>query len=184
MLWVWTLGLLVAAILLAVLELFVPSGGFLAFLTLVALVASVACALSTQSSAGFLYFLALLIGGPVVVRWLIRWFPQSPMGRRLLLHPESDPALVPSEQQIRLKRLLGRRGVAVSRMMPGGVVDVLGDRIDAVSDSGPIDAGTEVIVVRLDGMRVVVRLLPAMAMTTGTAAPTSTTQPTVDDPFA
>lgn len=172
-----------AAFVLAVFECFIPSGGFLAVLTLAALVASVACALSTQSVAGFVYFGVMLVGVPILLRWLIAWFPRSPMGRRLMLQPENDPALKPSEQTLRLRRCIGRRGVAVSRMMPGGVVEVNGERIDATSDSGPLEGGEEVIIVRIDGPRVVVRLFPATAKTT---TPDATTEkvPVTDDPFA
>ncbi|MGL4944043.1 MAG: NfeD family protein [Thermoguttaceae bacterium] len=182
-LWFWTFSLLAAAFVLAVFECFIPSGGFLAILTLAALIASVACALSTQTFAGFVYFVVMLVGVPLLLRWLIAWFPRSPMGRRLMLQPENDPALKPSEQTLRLRRCIGRRGNVVSRMMPGGIVEVNGERLDAVSDSGPLEGGEEIVVVRVEGPRVVVRLLPDVPAKTNANSATTEQVPVIDDPF-
>ncbi len=53
--------------------------------------------------------------------------------------------------------LIGRSGVAKSRLDPEGWVLVAGERWNAVAEDGPINEGDEVEVVRVEGFRVVVR---------------------------
>lgn len=186
--WIWVCGLLVAALILAILECFIPSGGIIATLSLLAITASVGVALSTQSVAGFIYFLTIIIVVPILLRAAIIIFPHTFLGRRLLLNPESDPALVPDEHLQELRQLLGRRGMAISRMMPCGLVEIKGKHWDAVSDSGPIDPATEIIAVRLDGTNLIVRTFvqeksPAHNKDNN-AAKKNSREPVIDDPFA
>lgn len=53
--------------------------------------------------------------------------------------------------------LIGRTGIAKSRMEPNGWVLVAGEYWSAVAENGPIDEGDKVEVVRVEGFRVVVR---------------------------
>lgn len=53
--------------------------------------------------------------------------------------------------------LIGRTGIAKSRLEPEGWVLVAGERWSAVAEDGPIDEGDEVEVVRVEGFRIVVR---------------------------
>ena len=54
-------------------------------------------------------------------------------------------------------QLVGSRGIAKTKMLPGGVVSVEGRSIDAVSEGLPIDLGEAVVVVEVRGNVVVVR---------------------------
>lgn len=56
---------------------------------------------------------------------------------------------------------LGRRGRAITPLRPSGTVDVEGERIDAVTEGAFVEAGKEVVVVKVEGTRVVVRQVEA-----------------------
>ncbi|MGH9349329.1 MAG: NfeD family protein [Vicinamibacterales bacterium] len=87
----------------------------------------------------------------------VRVLPTLPFGRRLVLEsgmpayrgyvsaPDSD------------RRWLGRTGTALSPLRPAGIADFDGNRVDVVSDGDFIDAGTTIVVTRVDGNRIVVR---------------------------
>jgi len=89
---------------------------------------------------------------------LVRFMKQIPMLNRLVLQAEiagtaPAPTMLPSTS-----RLVGSVGTVVSRLAPGGKIEVEGgDIVDVVSDGDFIEAGRRVRVVAVDGPRVVVR---------------------------
>jgi hypothetical protein len=87
-----------------------------------------------------------------------RWFPQTPLGRRVLPPPPRAEDVVPdAARRRRLRDLLGRRGAASSDLLPWGSVEIDGQPFDAVSDGGPIASGTAVEAVGVQGAALVVR---------------------------
>jgi membrane-bound serine protease (ClpP class) len=58
-------------------------------------------------------------------------------------------------------RWLGRTGTALSPLRPAGIADIDGARVDVVSDGDFIEAGTPILVTRVDGNRIVVRRSPS-----------------------
>ncbi len=55
------------------------------------------------------------------------------------------------------KALVGREGVAHSTLRPSGIVMIDGERLDAMAETGMIDEGKRVRVLRTQGYQVVVR---------------------------
>jgi membrane-bound serine protease (ClpP class) len=110
--------------------------------------------LSALGQVSLSIFIAIL-----VALFLLRYFQRLPFGKRLLLKtsllskegyassPEGDQAW------------LGKRGTAATDLHPSGIAHLNGDRVDVVSDGDFINAGQAVEVVRVDGNRIVVRLL-------------------------
>ena len=96
----------------------------------------------------------LAVGGGLA---LLRFLPNLPFGRRLVLEHEMRAAAGFSSEPAADHELLGRTGTAVSPLRPSGVADIDGARVDVVSDGGFIDAGATVAVIRVDGNRIVVR---------------------------
>ena len=178
--WVWTIIFVFGGLLFAVLELFLPSGGILAFFSLAAFCAAVVFAFHQGMEFGLAFLGILLIGIPVLVWQLFMIWPHTPIGRRMLLEPEDDPALRPDSEQDSLQTLLGKTGVAQSRMMPSGIVLLEGIKYDALSEGEPIDPGTRVVVVQANKLNIVVR-----AVTEATIPIQKTLEkgPVVPDPF-
>jgi membrane-bound serine protease (ClpP class) len=90
---------------------------------------------------------------------LLRYFPRLPFGQRLLLKTTLLSQAGYGSAPERDLGWLGKRGTAATDLHPSGIAHLNGDRVDVVSDGDFIDAGQPVEVVRVDGNRIVVRLL-------------------------
>jgi membrane-bound serine protease (ClpP class) len=155
---VWVVVLLVVGLVVMVLEVFLPSGGILGFLSLTAIVAAIATAfLELGATAGFVVLAVATVVVPVVLALAFRWFPDTPLGRRVLPPPPEPFDVAPAAARRReLEKLVGRPGRAVSEMLPWGVVEIDGVRLEALSESGPIDHGAAIEAVGVQGRDLVV----------------------------
>ncbi len=91
---------------------------------------------------------------------LVRYFPRLPFGKRLILETNLQAQEGYESSPAEDHRWLGKQGLAVSDLHPSGIARFDGERVDVVSDGTFIDAGQPLQVVRIDGNRVVVRLVP------------------------
>jgi membrane-bound ClpP family serine protease len=157
-LWVVAILLLVLGLGLAILEVFVPSGGLLGFLCVCSIIAAVIVGFRYSASLGFGIFVLAIFALPAVIAVALHYWPATAMGRRILLMiPRSGDVLPDSPKKRRLKALIGQVGEAKSKMLPSGVVRVAGRNVDAVSEGMPVDPGQRVRIIEVRGNRVVVR---------------------------
>jgi membrane-bound ClpP family serine protease len=142
-----------------VLEVFVPSGGVLGFLSVVALVAAVATAFAEQGPWLGMAVLALAcVAVPLTLGIAFRLFPETPLGRRVLPQPPRSADVVPdADRRQVLRGLVGREGRATSDLLPWGTVVIEGITHDAMSESGPITNGAAVEAVGVQASAIVVR---------------------------
>lgn len=155
---VWAAILLCLGLALAVLEVFVPSGGLLGFLSILSMLAAVFLAFrhGPWSGIGFLGLTVFAVPAGLIIA--LQLWPKTPMGRRILLPlPTSDDVLPDSNKRRSLKNLVGRLGRAKSLMLPSGAVEIDGSTVDALSEGVVIEAGAWVKVIEVRGTRVVVR---------------------------
>lgn len=157
--WAWAILLLMVGFGLAVMEVFIPSGGILGFLAICSVIAAITVGfMDGRPWVGFAILTTAVFGLPGAVILALRWWPKTPLGRRMLLRVPSDTEVLPDgPRQRKLKEMVGRVGVAKSKMLPSGLVTIDGRKVDAVSEGMPIDAGTRVRVLEVHGNRVVVR---------------------------
>jgi len=155
----WVLVLILIGLGVMVLEVFVPSGGILGFVSVVALVAGIATAFMERGvAAGMAALGVVVVAVPAVLAVAFRWFPETPLGRRVLPAPPDAAELVPDPAvRHRVRGLVGRQGRAVSELLPWGSVEIDGAQVDAVSDSGPIESGAAVEAIGAQGRALVVR---------------------------
>lgn len=172
---IWAGLLLLLGLTLVMLEVFVPTGGLLGFLSLTAILVGIGLAFYHGGLGyGFGFLIVAAVALPTVLGLAFRWLPGTPMGRRLLpAVPMSKDVLPDSEERRALRALLGKIGVAKSTMLPSGSVVVEGRNIDAVSEGMPIEPGQTVRVIEVRGNRVVVRPVDA-----------DEPQPASDDPLS
>jgi membrane-bound serine protease (ClpP class) len=155
---VWAAILMLVGVGLAVLELFVPSGGIIGVTSFISLMASIWMAFRHGPMSGLGFLAATVVLVPVAISLGFRLWPRTPIGRRVLLGvPKADEVLPNNEIRRQLKSLIGKVGAAKTLMMPSGAVVIDGQTIDALSEGLPIDAGQAVKVVEVRGTRVVVR---------------------------
>ena len=151
----WSVALLVLGILLLILELFVPSGGVLGLLAGASVVASIVVAFSAGPIQGMVMMLVALIMLPLVVTGALKVWPHTPIGKRMLVQsPRAEDVVLVNEE---FQRLIGKRGVAATKMLPSGSVRVDNKSYDAVSTGMPIDEGEGVQVIRVSGNHIVVQ---------------------------
>jgi membrane-bound ClpP family serine protease len=156
----WSALLLLLGLLLVMVEVLIPSGGVLGFLSITSLVAGVILAFYHRGAeVGFLFLTVTAVALPVTLMMAFRWWPKTPMGRRILLDvPKSEEVLPDSPQRRWLRQMVGRVGVAKSLMLPSGAIEVDGHTIDALTEGTPIEPGQRVRVIAVSGNRVVVRV--------------------------
>jgi membrane-bound ClpP family serine protease len=161
----WVASLLLLGLAVMVLEVFVPSGGILGFLSIVAIVAAVVMAFMEQGVAVGMAVMAVAFAAvPTVLALAFRWFPDTPLGRRVLPPPPGPADVVPAaDRRRRLRELVGRRGRATCELLPWGFVEIGGERLEATSESGPVAAGAAVEVAGVQGTALVVRPVEAVA---------------------
>jgi len=162
------LGLLGLALVLLVLELFVPTGGALAIMTGVAAVASIASMFIYDAVYGAVYLAMLCAGSPLVLLLVFKVWSHTPIARRMILQQGADgaaqsdamqtetvdPSVAPRGKAAaaltaRLAELVGHSGIAVTTLRPIGFVRVDGQRIDAVAESGFITEGAPIDVIEV-----------------------------------
>lgn len=148
--------LLIIGLTLIFLELFIPSAGVLGFLAMVALVASVVWAYMKEGMAvGTMFLAAEVILVPIAIGIAFQIWPHTPMGKRILLGAPDmgDPDEI---QASSLNRLVGKRGISTSSLLPSGVVEIEGETYDVLALGGAIDRGTAIEVIEVEGTRVFV----------------------------
>jgi membrane-bound ClpP family serine protease len=156
--WIWAVLLLVLGLGLAMLEVLVPSGGLLGFLAVAAILGAIVVGFVQSWAAGLALSAAALVAVPVIVVFALRWWPHTPIGRRVLLGVPREQDILPDSPKVRdLKGLVGRVGRAKSQMLLSGAVVIDGRTYDAMSESQPIEEGQMVRVVQVRGTEIVVR---------------------------
>jgi membrane-bound serine protease (ClpP class) len=107
---------------------------------------------------GLVILIVVVVGFPVLAVVTFRVWPQTPIGRRILLGSRTSQDVLPDTAGRRnLKGLEGKVGVAKSQMLPSGAITIDGRTIDAFSEGMPIDVGQRIVVISVRGTRVVVR---------------------------
>jgi len=159
---VWAIILMVLGLCIIMLEIFVPSGGILTFLSIAAVLGSIFIAFNSGGTGTGLIFAAVaLIGMPSAFVLALKWLPNTPVGRMLLLGvPTEDDVISKDDPRHRLQELVGKWGIARSAMLPGGAVRIENQTLDAVCESGSIEEGESVQVVKIRNNRLVVRKRP------------------------
>jgi membrane-bound serine protease (ClpP class) len=155
----WALLLLALGFVFLVLEFIVPSGGLLAVLCSLSLLAAIVLGFAAGLGSGLAILLTVCVLVPLGIAAALRWWPATPIGRRILIQrPRSADEVLPETPAYReLKELIGRRGRSKGLMLPSGLVVIDGKTYDAVSEGVPIEPNQPVVVVNISTQRLVVR---------------------------
>jgi len=156
----WAVLLLVLSMALVAVEMFVPSQGIIGALAVVAAIAAIVVAFYYRGATiGALFIMAALVLLPTSFGLMIKLWPYTSMGRRVLLPiPDEDEVLPQADPRHFLPQLVGRTGRAKTLMLPGGTVEVDGQTYEAVSEGQPIEAGDPIRVTQVRHSRLIVRL--------------------------
>lgn len=165
---IWGFILLGVAITMLALEFFVPSGGVIGLLCGVAAIGSVVAFFRFDTTFGFVALLAYVLLGPIAIYFGFKMWVTSPLGKRMILggadevtneQGETLPAeeIARRERIEKLRQLIGAEGVTVTALRPIGTVRIAGQRLDALAESGVIEADTPVTVTDIYDNQIKVR---------------------------
>jgi membrane-bound serine protease (ClpP class) len=152
----WSVLLLLLGCALVLMEVFIPSGGVIAVFATVAFLSSIYIAFEGGKTPvrGAVFAAATVIAVPAVLAIAFKLLPKTPIGKAFLGELPSEEETVPEDSR---RALLGRVGVARSKMLPSGAVEINGQMVDAVTQGQAIEPGTYVVVTEVRANRVVVR---------------------------
>lgn len=149
--------LLAAGLMLLGAEVFVP-GGILGLIGGLALVGAAVAGFYAFPGYGVPVALGIVALAGVVLSLWIKYFPRSPLGRKMTVERNLREAKATEDG---LDALVGRTGEALSELRPGGFARIEGRRVDVVTQGGMIERGARIVVAEVHGNRVVVRLADA-----------------------
>lgn len=164
-------GLLLLALVLFALELFIPSGGMLGILCGLAAIGSVISFFQYSPSAGGFALLIYLVATPFLLVYGVKLWSSSSIGRRLILGGTEDldgrgldDEEIEAEIDARRRStrasdasLIGRIARTATPLRPVGVIRIDGTRMDALAESGVIDADREVEIIEVLDNQIKVR---------------------------
>lgn len=139
--------------LLVVAEMFLP-GMILGILGGMLLAASVVVGFTEFGIGGGAIVFCVVMGATLVGFFVwMNVFQRTPVGQNLTL----GRSLNAGDDLPDVTALLGRDGVALTALRPAGKIEIDGRRIDVLAESGYVEAGDAVSVIKAGGSRVVVR---------------------------
>jgi membrane-bound serine protease (ClpP class) len=153
--------LMVAGLVLLLLELLVfPGFGVAGILGLAALVIAIVRVFPDDNQWAYVLGYTTIFGAVLLVGlfWVL---PNSPLFKRFALTTRLDnqPGSTPLQAHLvaSYDYLSGKQGQASTDLRPAGIATIEGERIDVVTEGDFIANGTPILVMRVDGNRVVVR---------------------------
>jgi len=155
---------------LVLVELFLVPGIFIAgFAGLVAIVAAMFLSLQPFGQphdimerdllVGNLFDLIIVLVLVIAISFLLsRFLPKIPFFSKLMLKADDDVGKTrkAATSEHTLRSLLGERGPALTDLRPAGRAELLGAPVDVVSNGRFLDRGTELVVLEVEGNRVIV----------------------------
>ncbi len=161
--------LFVTGLILLAVEIFViPGFGFAGIGGIVLIVAALFLALLgadpfidwDQVSVAIFQLTGALVLSLLVFFIILKYLPKSSTFSKLVLAEEesADKGFVsyPSD-----KELIGKEGIALTDLRPAGSAEFNGERIDVIADWDYIVKGKKIKVIRVEGIKVVVKEVPA-----------------------
>jgi membrane-bound serine protease (ClpP class) len=159
--------LFVSGLILLAMEIFViPGFGFAGIGGIVLIIVSLFLALisneiyfdSDSISAAIVQLSGVLVGTIILIAFLLKFLPKSTTFSKLILSEEetAEKGFVsyPSD-----KELLGAEGVALTTLRPAGTAEINDARVDVVADWDYIEKGSRIKVLRVEGVKVVVKAI-------------------------
>ena len=163
---IWAFIFIGIALVLFCVEVFVPSGGIIALVGALAVIASLVAFFIHDINTGLIAAGIYIVFGPMLAWVTFKIWAGSSLARRMILGGvvEEDPqeAMQRSkarqeERQEVLQLLVGQRGETVTVLRPVGVIRIDGQRIDAMAETGSIEADAAVEVVSVIDNQIKVR---------------------------
>jgi len=151
--------LYLACALLIVAEVFIPSGGLISVLAIICVLGGIITCFQINTLVGFIGIIAALIMIPGALYLTYRILPQTRFGKSVTLAPpeRKEGDAIPDTSV--LKEMLGEIGIVISPLRPVGMCNFSGQRLECVAESGYVDKGKKVKVIKIESTQLTVRLI-------------------------
>ena len=150
--------LFMTSILLAGVDIFVPSGGLLLILAVAAAVGAILFGFRSSTTLGMTMLTLVAAAVPIGAFLAIKIWPHTPIGRLVILRPPEQQVPVATNDPAGLEVWLGKVLKADADLMPAGQLKIGYRRMNAVAESGFVEAGQAVKVVAIRERSLVVRV--------------------------
>lgn len=154
----WGLLFLALGLCVVIAELFIPSAGVLGVLATGLILAAIVFGFLDGVASGALILSLTVIVVPLVLIAMVKVWPHTPIGKKILLDDLKPEDVLPNSSHYRrTASLKGRIGVARSKMLPSGQIVIDGEKYDAVSEGFAIEPGQTVRVTSVRENRIYVQ---------------------------
>jgi len=144
---------------LIVAEVLIPSAGVLSICATACLVGGVWLFFRHSATAGWIGVVVAVLMVPSLLVVAYRVLPSTRFGRQVLLAPPVRDRGDAISDTAELLKLPGRTGHVLTPMRPVGMCAFTGRKIECVAESGYVEKGKTVRVIRVDGTQVTVRIV-------------------------
>ena len=151
--------LFLACAALLVAEVFVPSGGLLTVGAVACVAGGITLCFQYSAIMGWIGVGVAMVLIPAALIVAYKIFPKTRFGRAVTLTPPDRTVgdAVPDTEL--LKALIGEQGTVKSPLHPVGLCDFSGRRVECVAETGYVDTGIKVKVIRVQGSQLTVRVV-------------------------
>lgn len=147
--------LFVLGIVLLFLEIFVP-GGILGLFGIITLIIGIMLTVNSLLQ-GVLYVSLLLFSLVILITISFRFSPTRRFWERFTLKTRQTKKEGYVAPKPCYEDFLGKQGIALSQLRPAGTANFNGERLDVITEGGFIDNGSKIMVIAVEGTRVIVR---------------------------
>lgn len=154
---IWVMGLFVLGLLLLLIEMFIPGFGVFGVTGILSIIASVIMAFPTPQQA-LTSILIALASSAVLIYFLIKYVIKTPLFDRIILgtkQVKSEGYIAAMEDE---SQLVGAEGKAVTPLRPAGVALIGERRLDVLAEGEFIPIGSHLVVSRVEGNKIIVKL--------------------------
>ena len=138
-----------------IIEILTPTVGLLAGIGVVAIFYSLILAMGGDINAIYMMAISLVIA-IIIFAIIIKKLPSSKLWKKIILTNTSS-----TEQgyvsSVDYSQYLNKEGIVLTELRPSGSVEIDGVPVDVVSEGKFISKGEKVRVVKIEGMRIIVR---------------------------
>ena len=153
--------LFLAGLFLLLTEIFlIPGFGLAGISGIIAILISIFLTFGNiiQAAYSILIALGLSIAGFFL---LIRYIPQTRTWRKFILFTQQDKELGYTVETKELKRLIGKKGIAVTPLRPSGIAEVNGKKLNVITGGEYIESNAKIKIIDVEGNKIIVEAVDA-----------------------
>jgi membrane-bound ClpP family serine protease len=143
--------------LFVIVEMFHPGFGIPGILGVILLVAGVVLTANSVIEVLILFGIVIAILG-VALNFVLKSVTKGRLSKTLILHEtqKKEDGYIGTED---LEYFVGQEGVTLTILRPSGMAEINGIKMDVVSEGAFISENTKVKIIKVEGRRIVVRVL-------------------------